>query len=150
MRRSYYNVLAKLPEGRGVLYHTYHQSLVELDADDMEKLEALDSCCDDGFVKALADARFLVDDPEAEADLMLYRQHSYRNNSKVFEIAVSPTRECNFHCDYCYVKKRPGVMSEQVQDRLMDFAAYHFEQAPFQKLIGTAASRCLRWKWWSD
>lgn len=117
-----------------MLYNTYYQSLAELSASDVEKLEALDSCSDEAFVRELVESHFLVEDPENEADFMLYRQHGYRNNKKVFEITVSPTRVCNFHCDYCYILKRPGVMSDRVQDQLMEFIAYHYSQASFQKL----------------
>ncbi len=135
MRQSYYNVLARLPDGGGVLYHTFHRSIAELDADEVRRLENIDDAADeDELVRALADARFLVDDPEAEADLMRCRQNQYRHGKGVFELTISPTRLCNFNCDYCYIVKRPGTMSRDVQDEVMEFIAFHWGNAPFQKL----------------
>lgn len=56
----------------------------------------------------LGELGFLVEGPEAEADLMLYRHNCHRNNGKVLELALSPTRVFSYHCDYCYIKKRPA------------------------------------------
>lgn len=134
MKQSYYNVLAPLEDGGAVLYHTYHRSVAELDEADVRRLESIESCDDRDFVLALAEAHFLVDDPEAEADLMRYRQGKYRNNKKVLELTISPTRQCNYACDYCYILKRPGMMGERVQAKVMEFIAYHYAESPFRKL----------------
>ncbi len=134
MKQSYYNVLAPLPEGGTVLYHTYHRSLAVLDETETHQLENIESCTDKAFIQQLASLHFLVEDPEAEADFLRYRQNKYRNNKKVLELTISPTRLCNFSCDYCYILKRPGVMDERVQAKIMDFVAYHYNEAPFGKL----------------
>ena len=141
-KRSYYTVLAPL-DGGGVLYHTGTQAMATLDAAEVDLLHELDhidgtvSCFDEEaqtFLSQLQDLGLLVDDPEVEADLMLYRHNRHRNNKKVLELTISPTRMCNFDCDYCYIKKRKGLMSEEVQDALIAFAERHYAKSPYQTL----------------
>lgn len=84
------------------------------------------------LVSELAAAGFLVDDPEVEADLMLRAHNAHRNNTKAFELTISPTRTCNCHCDYCYIDKRPGFMSPEVQDSIVWFVEQHYAREPFR------------------
>ncbi len=141
-KRSHYTVLAPL-DGGGVLYHTSSQAMVTLDAKEVELLRELDlkngitSSFDEEarmLFSQLRDLGLLVDDPEAEADLMLYRHNRHRNNKKVLELTISPTRMCNFDCDYCYIKKRDGLMSEEVQNALLAFVKRHYSETPYQTL----------------
>lgn len=133
MKQSYYNVLATLHDG-AALYNTRTRSIVELDSDEVHALQNIETYQDEPLIKQLANMGFVMENPEAEADLMLYRQHQYRNNKRVFELTITLTRECNFDCDYCYVPKRPGIMSTSTMDSVFSFVKYHFDQTPFEKL----------------
>lgn len=134
MRQSYYNVMSPLDDGFVALYNTRSRGCAILDVDEAQRLDDPDLPRDAGLVDALAHEGFLVEDPEREADFMLYRQRSHRNNSCAFDITISPSRECNFSCDYCYVDKRPGRMGEATQERLVKFIEDQYDRAPFKKL----------------
>lgn len=135
MEASYYNVVAPCGDG-AVVYNTRRRTLAELSADDVNVLEHVDAACSEGnpVVEQLISAGFLVKSAEAEADELLYRQHQYRNGRRVFELTITPSRQCNFDCDYCYVPKRPGVMSEETQDAVVAFVVDHYERMPFKEL----------------
>lgn len=135
MKQSYYNVGVPLKDGSTVLYNTRSRAIVELSSEEAQALSNIDSYPDDNpLVNSLAQEGFLVEDPETQADYLKYEQHFYRNGSTVFELTISPTRECNFDCNYCYILKRPGKMSEETQDAVLDFIEYNYNESPFQKL----------------
>lgn len=137
MRQSYYNVSARLDDGQVAFYNTRKRSLVVLTGEEaacLENAQGAEALLDAPVLAALAEEGVLVDDPEAEADLMGYVHRSHRRNTRAFDLTISPTRACNCCCDYCYVDKRPGVMSEQVQQDIIGFLAHHYERAPFEKL----------------
>ena len=138
MKASYYNVTVELEQGETLLYNTYWQSMATLDKDEAEAYEALKSGePDEGFTAfydELAEKRFLVDDPEREADWLEYEFERYKYNNEMFELIVCPTIDCNFRCPYCYEKKRPGRMDEQTQDALLAFVQESYDEQPFQKM----------------
>lgn len=137
MKQSYYNVVAPSENGSAIVYNTLHQSLAYLSADEAALLDAPSiarSCNEQAIVNALSQAHFLLDDPEAEANYLLYRHKCHRNNKRALDITISPTRACNFSCDYCYIEKRPSFMSETTQDNIIEFLARHYASAPFSNL----------------
>lgn len=136
MEASYYNVIAPL-KNSVIIYNTRTQGLAELtfeEAAALEKLSEDSAAIPPDLLEDLRASGFVVDSAETEADEMLYRQHQYRNNSHMFELTITPSRVCNFKCDYCYVPERPSSMSEHTQASIVEFIKQHFAKTPFKEL----------------
>ncbi len=144
MRPSYYNVIAKKPDGSGhLLYNTLHKSLAELDDDELVAYGKLvDSgadatCCADdtsAFFEGLELGGFALDDPDVEASFLEYQYDLYKYNTHVLELTIAPTLDCNNACVYCYeTEKRAGRMSAEVQDAVVAFVHEKWADAPFAK-----------------
>lgn len=139
MEASYYNVMVPLPDGGTIAYNVRWQTMLELDAGDYAVFESLCQGCPcpeghEGLRDALVESGLLVDSAEIEADEILYQSNQYRYNTKTLDLTIMPTRSCNCVCDYCYVTKRPGKMTRETQDLIMDFIRECYEDAPFKKL----------------
>ena len=133
MKLSYYTVSA--PYGQQfVAYNVLHRSIVVLDKNEHDALLDVENCQNEELVKAFCDLHLVLENPEDEAEQIRYRQYRYRSNKAIFELTISPTRQCNCHCNYCYILKRDGFMSEEVQDVIMEFVEYNYAQAPFRQL----------------
>lgn len=133
MKPSYYNVEAPLGDGSEVVYNTLHRSLAHLSAQEASFLRQ-PSPVNPQLERELAQAHFLLEDPEAEANHLLYRHNAHRNNMRALDITISPTRMCNFSCNYCYTKKPTGVMDEKTQCQIVEFLARHYDRAAFSTL----------------
>ena len=137
MEQSYYNVRVALPKGGAILYNVRRETMLELNAADIARLEEVDARStspDDPLVTALSDAGMLVESAEEEAEEMLYQHTLYRYNKRTLDLTIMPTRACNCACDYCYVNKRNSHMSHETQALLLDFVERCYKDAPFTKL----------------
>ena len=133
MEKSYYTVVARDEKGV-VAYNTKTCALVELTEEEACDLDQLPLCDNEERARLFLEAGIAVNSAEAEADEVLYREHRCRHNSRMFELTITPSRVCNFACDYCYVPKRPETMSEAVQDALIAFVQDHYDRRPFKEL----------------
>ena len=143
MKPSVYNVTAPSYDGEGVvLYNTLSQACVLLDSHEAQLYEAL-ACGgdanpqDDGkstFVDALASMGFVSENPDEDVAYMRYKYQKHKYNSRVFELYICPTLDCNFSCIYCYEHKRKGKMTLEVADAIMRFVEEQFDAEPFQEL----------------
>lgn len=141
MKASYYNVLVER-EGEdtafdeaALLYNTRTMSLAALDDEELAAYKSIESLDRENEVcAALAEQGFVLDDPEAEANLLRYEFEKYRFDDHVLELYLAPTLSCNFNCPYCFERKRPGRMSEKVQDAVLSFIAEQYNERPYQTL----------------
>lgn len=63
-----------------------------------------------------------------EVDELLLLKHQRENsryNRQVLSFTIAPTMNCNMCCPYCYEDKSNLYMSEEVQERLVEFAKVH-------------------------
>lgn len=138
-QHSYYNMEAYVPEEDSfVLYNTHNRAMTVLSREEKAVYDALDSVVEDdagyGFAQELAQAGFVLEDPESEAEYLFYQFNKYKFNDRVLELLVLPTMECNFKCAYCFEHNRTGVMSIEVQRALVDFVEDQYENRPFKTL----------------
>lgn len=52
----------------------------------------------------------------------------YHDNS--LSLTIAPTLDCNMCCPYCYEDKNKTVMSEEIQNKLIDFVERHLKDYP--------------------
>jgi uncharacterized protein len=61
----------------------------------------------------------------------------YRADRTTFNICIAPTYACNARCPYCYEAEKHALapnMRPEVQQRLVEFVAEHYEAQPFKTL----------------
>ena len=138
MKHSYYNVLSDMEDGTSLLYNTYWESLVRLTAEELQLYEQVESASEEELrnplYSELEKQHFILDDPNDEADWIQYEYEKYKFNNKVFELIICPTISCNYCCPYCYEKKRPGLMTLEIQDAVMRFVEQSYDDLRFLKL----------------
>lgn len=139
MKPSYYNIATPAANGEDtVLYNTLSGAMTLLTHDEYEQYRAFEDDCFESDAsslrKVLADEGFLLDDPDFEVELMRYQFEQTKFNSRVFELYVMPTLDCNFSCVYCYEGKRHGRMTVEVQDALVRFVKDQYREAPYKEL----------------
>ena len=141
MKASYYNVLVETGidpndgNAAAVLFNTRTSTLAELDKGELAAYRGIEKLCDDDpIAKQLAEQGFVLKDPESEANLLRYEFEKYRFDDSVFELYVAPTLSCNFGCPYCFERKRPGAMTSEVQDALVEFVGEQYRERPYKTL----------------
>lgn len=135
MRHSYYNILTELDTGEYLLYNTHWESMAVLDRDEKLEYERIGEGDSTGgpLLDVLAANHFVLEDPEDEANWIQYEYEKYKFNNRLFELIITPTIACNLCCEYCYEKKRPGLMSARVQDAVVRFVEESYAQQPFKE-----------------
>ncbi len=140
MKPSYYNVVAPAANGKDIaIFNTMSSSMAILSPKEFDIYKNLDviepnDTHNAEFINELVQAGFALKDPELEAEILRYQFERVKFNSRVFELYILPTLDCNFDCVYCYEYKRKGRMNAQVQDAVIKFVKDEFEKEPYKEL----------------
>ncbi|MEO0212206.1 MAG: radical SAM protein [candidate division WOR-3 bacterium] len=70
---------------------------------------------------------FLIDEDFDEIAYLKVMNRMARFSRDSLGLTICPTLNCNFRCFYCYETHPQGVMSKEVQDKLVDFAKERLE-----------------------
>lgn len=128
MRYSAYNYLVKIPsEESWVLYNFLSGAMIQLDKENKIIFEQILSDNTHTSEKTLLiDNGFLVDYDE----LAFIRVANKRAcaDKKTLSLLITPTMGCNFACPYCFEYHRTGFMSQEVQDKIIQFISYSVEK----------------------
>ena len=77
---------------------------------------------DEEIRQLMKDQGILVPEELSEKDFLFERNQLARNNTSTsLSLTICPTINCNFRCTYCYQHHIPTIMSEEVQDTLLDW-----------------------------
>ncbi|MCL1918325.1 MAG: SPASM domain-containing protein [Peptococcaceae bacterium] len=71
---------------------------------------------------------FIVSDRVDELEHLKFRNLSGKYAQDHLSLIIAPTMACNFACPYCYENPKPGVLSRQVQDRLVEMVQENAER----------------------
>lgn len=137
MKASYYNVITDEPDGEGyLLYNTLNKGLCTLTREEKRIYDRIATGDGDFYElsKPLKEGGFVLDDPETEAAFLEYQYDRYKYNTEVFELVIATTMDCNNSCIYCCTPSRPGYMSKEVQDKVLEFTQEKYEESPFKKM----------------
>lgn len=134
MKKSRYTRILET-DGKKIAFNSITCSLAEVDDDFFRILDNLDNIDfnnlsekDAELVDQMKDGNFIVEDCLDELKLVKFRNYSGKFSEGTFGFVLAPTLACNFACPYCYETARPGMMTKEVQDKLIEkikFAAEH-------------------------
>ena len=137
MRPSKYNVLAPTYDNAGyVLFNTKSSGIAVLSAEEGSLYERF--CAGDeadevrAFGDQLSEAGFALEDPSLEQEYLRYLFEQHKFNSRVFEMYVATTLDCNYQCVYCFEHKRKGKMTPEVEAALVAFVREQYDSDPFK------------------
>ncbi|BBZ74394.1 radical SAM/SPASM domain-containing protein [Mycobacterium paraseoulense] len=75
----------------------------------------------DSMRASLLDNKMLIDDGFDELSFIQRKYDDGRFSPKVLGLTIAPTIDCNFGCAYCYEDKRPGRMTAEVEQHVVDY-----------------------------
>ncbi len=121
MKLSKFNVCFE-ENGKKYVTNTVSKAVIEVNDDiyrvvtGREKLQSITE-----YVEQLSQQGIVVDETLDEIGVLRYAYNKARFDTKHLDFVVAPTLECNFKCRYCFETPRRGVMSEEVQKKLVLF-----------------------------
>ena len=126
MKKSRYNRILE-SDGKKIAFNSITCSLAEVDDDFFRILDNLDNLDFDNLsekdaelVEQMKEGNFIVEDCLDELKLVKFRNYSGKFSEGSFGFVLAPTLACNFACPYCYETARPGMMTKEVQDKLIE------------------------------
>lgn len=129
LKPSHYNHWADLENGKTVLFNFFSGNLCEIKRDDIQVYRSVLENCNEDLPKdqrsireELTKGRYLISEATDELDLIRIRNLSKRYDSLFYNLVIMPTLDCNFSCKYCFETKNSGVMSEDVQTGIINWA----------------------------
>jgi len=135
-KKSRFNVeVDKLLNGNILIYNTYTgvfgimNTATQEVFRDIESFNASNSINDEmqKNIRIMLRSGYIVDfDKDELASLKLERAR-FRHPENSLNITIAPTMDCNMRCPYCFENKSDLVMSQETQDKLIDFIRAHFK-----------------------
>lgn len=127
MKVSKYNRIVKTSDGTVLAFNSATCALAVVEKDFLDMLDNVDSYDEEKadektqeLVKSMLEGNYLVDDDLDELMMIKYRNYSGKFTQGSFGYVLAPTLACNFACPYCYETPRCGIMSQEVQDKLIE------------------------------
>lgn len=130
MIKSKYNIFFDY-EDRKIAFNAMTCGLAEVDDEFFSVYNSLDSISEDDSRQIVADMKkggFILGDDSDELKILKYRNNRGKFNDSFFSLVIAPTIQCNFACPYCYETARPGMMSKEVQDKLVELVEQNASQ----------------------
>lgn len=127
MKKSAFNIIIDTPKGR-IAYNSLSNKLFQTGLEFNWIIENINSINADTIqpdYKSVFDemcrSSFIIDDGFDELEALRTRNEAVRNGRETLGLTIAPTLECNFDCPYCYENRVKGIMSNEIQDRIIGF-----------------------------
>ncbi|KKY00429.1 radical SAM protein [Paraclostridium benzoelyticum] len=127
MKKSKYNKIIKLENEKTIAFNSLTCALAEVDEEFLNVLENIENIDTDnisGKMKELVDnmsvGNFIIQNETDELKLIKYRNYRGKFSNNGLGLVIAPTLACNFACPYCYETPKPGMISKEVQDSLIE------------------------------
>lgn len=123
MKESRYNVWVER-KGAYYLYNGISGALLRVPREDYHALQRFlaneqDSSCSPILLADLIKGRMVIRDDANELDLLAKRYQASRSNVEHFALTIITSLGCNFDCPYCFEAKHPSIMSEEVEQAIL-------------------------------
>lgn len=127
MKKSKYNRIINLEDGKVLAFNSVTCALAEVDEDFLHVLNNIDTISltvgdekKNTLIKDMMEGNFIVHNNLDEVKLIKYRNYSGKFSKSGLGIVLAPTLACNFACPYCYESPEPGMMSDEIQNCIID------------------------------
>ena len=127
-KASRFNFWATVSENQYLLFNGISGALYELDREErtlaLRFLDAPGELFDSNETAlhlSLIEGGFVISDSLDETEVLRTRNRVECSHHHVLDLVISPTYECNFRCRYCYVDFKPGRMSRDVENRIVNY-----------------------------
>lgn len=123
---SKYNFFFKSKLNKFLVYNSLTNSFIELDEDTFKFLSSNNSdvneILDTEIGQTLIKQKVIVANNYDDINEITLLYTLARLNSKILDLTIAPTYDCNFDCTYCYEESRPEIyMSDETIDKLLEF-----------------------------
>lgn len=128
MKESRFNVYFQADDGIKLAFNSLSCGLAIVDDSYDLLMKSLPLICDGNVPNELLEVyqlakegNFIVDDQFDELCDLETKRNFQKYNCDNLGLTIAPTLSCNFKCIYCYETSKPGIMTSDVQDKLIDF-----------------------------
>lgn len=111
MKKSRYVIDEEIEQKVFLLYNTFSNSFVLLNQpkhDLWEKDCEVISQDSPAFYHELVEKGFIIEEELDEFETIRYRKNLMRQDSRMYQVMINTTLDCNLNCWYCYEKKIKG------------------------------------------
>ncbi|KNF09414.1 hypothetical protein CLPU_3c01920 [Gottschalkia purinilytica] len=128
MKKSRYNHIWDLENGKKIAFNSLSCGLAEIDNEFLEVLENIDKIDYDkleGQEKELIDnmllGNFIIQDYVDEFKLIKFRHYQGKFSTNSLGLTIAPTLNCNFKCPYCYETPNTHMMDETIKEAIIRY-----------------------------
>ncbi len=128
MKPSRYNFWATFNPDQHLLFNGISGALYELTSQEKDTVLKIlsapggrDFLAESEMQQSLVDGGFLIPGHVDEIYLLTKQARAACAPHEILELFLVPTYECNFRCKYCYVNFKTGVMSREVERRIVKY-----------------------------
>ena len=127
MKESYYNFFHPLKNGNVIIFNAKNCALAEVNDkyislfDKIRNKSIFFSEQEQEMLNELAEAGFVIDDPINKLANLKHLHYREKYNREFMSVTIAPTMDCNLACKYCFEERKPGVMTERIQESLLKF-----------------------------
>lgn len=128
MRESNYNMYFDTFDGKKLAFNSVTCALAIVDERYDELIQNIGNITHENCPERLREiffsameGNFIVPDETDELMDLLVKRNCQKYSTEHLGLTIAPTLACNFKCIYCFETSKPGVMSDEVIDRLVNF-----------------------------
>ncbi|WP_430885012.1 radical SAM/SPASM domain Clo7bot peptide maturase [Fusibacter sp. JL216-2] len=129
MKKSNYNKVWKLKNGKTLAFNSMTCALAEVDEKFLDIYENFDSIDFDNLsddqanmIDQMKEGHFVIDNDLDEIKQIEFRHYKGKYGNNGLGLTLAPTLACNFKCPYCYETPDSKVMDENVQAAIVKMA----------------------------
>lgn len=116
---SVFNFIYRRAENENVIYNTFSKALVILDDEEFDSFKK--GIYNPQDIDSLLEDNIIVKAEEDERAFLKYIHYKTKFNTNNLFLTIAPTLDCNFACPYCYENRKKGIMSEQIQESILEY-----------------------------
>lgn len=129
MKRNPYIYTMRNSLGEYVMLNTYNSTMFKASPEQSEMFEnAYETLSGEQHILDLLEERNIIYD-ESKTAIDGYEElyQEFIHNNQFLHLVILPTENCNFRCIYCYEEHESKIMSQDVQDGIVNYVEQHIK-----------------------
>jgi uncharacterized protein len=135
MKKSRFNIIRNIDGEKSIIFNSFSLAMAEVDQtffkiyENLDKIEAAKLNKEEKETyDAMSNYQFIVDNETDEINNLKYLRLKSMSDAGSFSMVIFPTLSCNFDCYYCFEKNKEGVVSKEVQEKIIELIKGHAER----------------------